>query len=60
MECEKLLDKVRDILGDHWFSDDGEYNNNDDVVEISQNIDDYFKKLRKGDKRWNGKESGKV
>lgn len=41
MECERLLEKARDVLTDYWFSSDGE-DNNRDVIEVSREIDDYF------------------
>jgi len=40
---EEMLDKIIYVLGDHWFSDDGEYNN-DDIIELHEEL----KKIKKG------------
>ena len=32
---KETIEKVLDVLSDHWFSDDGEYNN-DDIMEADK------------------------
>ena len=37
-----LIEKVLEALDNHWFSDCGEFNN-DDVIEACRELEDYIK-----------------
>ena len=40
--ARSTIEKVLEVLSDHWFSDDGEYNN-DDVIEVEKEISEEIK-----------------
>ena len=46
-EAIELLKKAREELGHHWFSySDGSEYNNDDTIEVSEDIDEFFERLK--------------
>lgn len=40
--AEALLLEAGNVLRNHWFSEDGSYNN-EDVIDINERIDAYFR-----------------
>jgi len=46
-EAIELLKKAREELGNHWFSySDGSDYNNDEVIDVSKDIDEFFERLK--------------
>jgi len=46
-EAIELLKKAREELGNHWFSYfDGSDYNNDEVIDVSKDIDEFFERLK--------------